>query len=122
MHLTTDTDHLWPITWFKRLRFPATAKAREAHLLAVLTLYANREGGCFPSIKTLASRMRCSERAVKRALAGLVKQDLVEVCERERRGKPRGRAGNQYYLPIEQIDFSDVQGDTLDVQGDASVP
>jgi hypothetical protein len=42
-----------------------------------LRLYANREGECFPSIRTLAKNLNCSVNTIQKALRGLVSKGHV---------------------------------------------
>lgn len=43
--------------------------------------FANDEGSCFPSQKTLAKKARCSENFVRVAIRRMVKDGLVEIVE-----------------------------------------
>lgn len=46
--------------------------------------HANKDGACWPGIKTIAAGVSLSRSTVKRALDDLVKAGLVEKCSRWR--------------------------------------
>ena len=59
-----------------------------SHRAKVVYIYlkdhANKEGACWPGIKTIAAGVSLSRSTVKRALDGLVKLGLVEKTHRWR--------------------------------------
>lgn len=55
------------------------ASLRALQLYCVLARYADKGGGCYPSRKTLAERMSCSDRTVDGALVGLINIKAVTV-------------------------------------------
>ncbi len=63
-------------------------------LYAVLRRYADRDGMCFPSRQTLASRMRCSDRTVDSAIKELLE---LGALEKERRYKDDGGYTSNIY-------------------------
>lgn len=65
-------------------------------LYAILRRYANSEGDAWPSIATLAERLRVDERTVKRRRKELVDAGLVVVDERFENGRQRS---NFYRFP-----------------------
>ena len=66
------------------------------HLLLHLALadFANDEGECFPSVRTLALKARCSEQWVRQGIRKMIDHDLIEIVER---GLGRGNV-NRYRL------------------------
>jgi hypothetical protein len=51
-------------------------------LWAVMARYADPDGGCYPSVKTLSSIMRVSVDTLGRAKKELIEADLIEAKER----------------------------------------
>lgn len=66
------------------------------HLLLHLALadFANDEGYCFPSIRTLGMKARCSEQWVRKGIRQMIDDDLLEIVEQ---GLGRGNV-NRYLL------------------------
>lgn len=62
-----------------------------------LCSYANMEGECFPSRKTLAESIGCSERAIDTYIDELVVAGLVR---KEPRYNENKQLSNNYYLPL----------------------
>lgn len=60
----------------------AEVSANAKLLYAVFTLFADREGGCYPGRKKIAAIMRCSDDTVSRAKAELSEAKLIECHER----------------------------------------
>ena len=56
--------------------FSSELKPRARLVLQVLVLHCNKEGECFPSIKTIAAKCGYGVSTVKRALDELVKAGL----------------------------------------------
>lgn len=67
-------------------------------LLLALADFADEDGGCWPSIATLADRARCSERTVQRGLAEMEQAGFIAV---ETGSGPRGC--NRYFVRVEAI-------------------
>jgi len=72
----------------------ADVSSAAIRLYAVLRRYADRDGMCFPSRQTLASRMRCSDRTVDSAIKELLK---LGALEKERRYKDDGGYTSNIY-------------------------
>jgi DNA-binding IscR family transcriptional regulator len=62
----------------------------EVKTLLVLARFANREGICWPSIKTISECTGSSERSVRKHLRLLVNHELITIVDGKRggRGKP----------------------------------
>lgn len=75
-------------------------------LLFVLAQHAGSDGTCFPSLKTIAKGMRCSEGGARNALRDAAEAGLIEVRERARRdgGQTSNTIVLLYYLPEEPLD------------------
>ena len=72
-----------------------TQTSAEKLVLFQLAWHSNQETGlCNPSVATLASETRLSPSTVKRAIAGLVRQELVEL----RSGREGFNQSNHYLL------------------------
>lgn len=65
-------------------------------ILVCLANYADENGECWPSIKTMARNAGCGERSVYRYLDELIELGLIE--KEERTGKNGGRAASRYKL------------------------
>ena len=60
------------------------ASGSELLLLLALADMANDEGECWPSVKTLAERCRCSDRTIQRSLSELSELGELEIITRNR--------------------------------------
>jgi hypothetical protein len=69
---------------------------RGEHLLLHLALadFANDEGICWPSVRTLAKKSRCSEQWVRKGIRRMMEDEFVEILEQ---GLGRGNV-NRYRL------------------------
>ena len=64
--------------------FSSELKPRARLVLQVLVLHCNKEGECFPSIKTIAAKCGYGISTVKRALDDLCKTGLLQKYPRWR--------------------------------------
>lgn len=87
------------LTWAKKIS--GVGIAAKSVLLA-LADYADHEGACFPSMRTLSRVTDMSERHVRRIIARLEDQGLVVRDVRCR--KDQGQTSNQYRLQLEDAD------------------
>ena len=83
---------LLAMSWALGIEVPATQKL----ILVVLADHSSTEGECFPSIKSVASKVGISDRSVVRHLSSLEKKGLIK---RSTRTRPDGsQTSNSYSL------------------------
>lgn len=83
--------------------FQSDLKPRARLVLNCLALHSNKEGQCFPSIKTIAKECGYSVNTVKRALDDLVEAGfVVKEARFDTERKHGGQTSNLYTLNIEQ--------------------
>lgn len=72
---------------------------RGEHLLLHLALadFANDEGYCFPSIRTLSNKARCSQQWVRKGIRLMIQDDLLEIVEQ---GLGRGNVNRYLLKPV----------------------
>lgn len=95
-------------------------KARERMVLSCLAHHLNKNSGlCFPSIKTIAGELECTERTVHAAIAGLKAKNRITVLEKGRPGK-----SSRYALNLEEspnntapVELNVVQVSTVNNSG-----
>ena len=78
--------------------FSSELKPRARLVLQVLVLHCNKEGECFPSIKTIAAKCGYGVSTVKRALDELVKAGYIVKQARFHERKNGGQTSNLYTL------------------------
>ena len=78
--------------------FSSELKPRARLVLQVLVLHCNKEGECFPSIKTIAAKCGYGVSTVKRALDELVKAGYIVKQARFDERKNGGQTSNLYTL------------------------
>ena len=78
--------------------FSSGLKPRARLVLQVLVLHCNKEGECFPSIKTIAAKCGYGVSTVKRALDELVKAGYIVKQARFDERKNGGQTSNLYTL------------------------
>ncbi len=79
----------------------ASAKTQKA-ILRELAEYSEKDGTCFPSLRTLASDCGCGQRTVQRGLHALEQQNLIQRTKRTRTGN-RGATSNVYSIHWEKL-------------------
>ena len=78
--------------------FSSELRPRARLVLQVLVLHCNKEGECFPSIKTIAAKCGYGVSTVKRALDELVKAGYIVKQARFDERKNGGQTSNLYTL------------------------
>lgn len=78
--------------------FSSELKPRARLVLQVLVLHCNKEGECFPSIKTIAAKCGYGVSTVKRALDELVKAGYIVKQAQFDERKNGGQTSNLYTL------------------------
>jgi len=68
----------------------------ERCVLITLKLYANENGECYPSLRTMAKNLNCSVNLVRRGVNGLEKKGCLEII------RGRGRF-NSYKLKVSSV-------------------
>lgn len=81
--------------------FSSELRPRARLVLQVLVLHCNKEGECFPSIKTIAAKCGYGISTVKRALDELVKAGYIIKQARFDERKNGGQTSNLYTLCAE---------------------
>lgn len=81
---------------------------RGEHLLLHLALadFANDEGICWPSVRTLAKKSRCSEQWVRKGIRRMIEDEFVEVMEQ---GIGRGNANRYRLRPLSKKDETQMR-------------
>lgn len=89
-----------PLLYFLNMQraFSSELKPRARLVLQVLVLHCNKEGECFPSIKTIAAKCGYGVSTVKRALDELVKAGYIVKQARFDERKNGGQTSNLYTL------------------------
>lgn len=82
--------------------FSSELKPRARLVLQVLVLHCNKEGECFPSIKTIAAKCGYGVSTVKRALDELVKAGYIVKQARFDERKNGGQTSNLYMSEFPQ--------------------
>ena len=90
----------WNMAKFEYMQraFSSELKPRARLVLQVLVLHCNKEGECFPSIKTIAAKCGYGVSTVKRALDELVKAGYIVKQARFDERKNGGQTSNLYTL------------------------
>lgn len=78
--------------------FSSELRPRARLVLQVLVLHCNKEGECFPSIKTIATKCGYGISTVKRALSELVEAGYIKKQARFDKRKNGGQTSNLYTL------------------------
>ena len=78
--------------------FSSELKPRARLVLQILVLHCNKEGECFPSIKTIAAKCGYGVSTVKRALDELVNAGYIVKKARFDERKNGGQTSNLYTL------------------------
>ena len=81
--------------------FSSELRPRARLVLQVLVLHCNKEGECFPSIKTIAAKCGYGISTVKRALDELVEAGYIVKQARFDERKNAGQTSNLYTLCAE---------------------
>ena len=81
--------------------FSSELRPRARLVLQVLVLHCNKEGECFPSIKTIAAKCGYGISTVKRALDELVEAGYIIKQARFDERKNGGQTSNLYTLCAE---------------------
>lgn len=83
-----------------KLIWDCAPELKDTGLVVMLALaeWADEDGFCWPSVATLARRVRKSERNVRYALDGLVKDGYVRIEEHRGRGHVNG-----YYVNVSKL-------------------
>ena len=81
--------------------FSSELRPRARLVLQVLVLHCNKEGECFPSIKTIAAKCGYGISTVKRALDELVEAGYIIKQARFDERKNGGQTSNLYTLCVE---------------------
>ena len=103
-----------PAARFRDVDFPSW---RAAAVLFALLQFVDREGWCWPSVRTLAQRTKLSGRTVQRGLRELVSVDLVRTAP------PLTKDGSaRYLIPIAAAVEGDHGGVTVGQGGDSQSP
>ena len=82
--------------------FSSELRPRARLVLQVLVLHCNKEGECFPSIKTIAAKCGYGISTVKRALDELVEAGYIIKQARFDKRKNGGQTSNLYTLCVEE--------------------
>lgn len=82
------------IRWMSAVWQRSPYKGERLLLHLALADFANDEGTCFPSVRTLALKARCSEQWARKGIQGMIDDGLLEIVER---GLGRGNV-NRYRL------------------------
>lgn len=97
--------------------FQSDLKPRARLILNCLALHCNKDGQCFPSIRTIARECGYSVNTVKRALDDLVKAGfVVKEARFDKERKHGGQTSNLYKLNIvepkkeEKQEVNEVKG------------
>lgn len=80
--------------------FGSTLKPRARLVLQCLVYHADREGSCFPALKTIAVECGYSLSTVKRALRELCEAGYIIKQERFEERKNGGQTSNLYILAV----------------------
>lgn len=80
---------------------------RGIRLYALLAAFCRKKDHCWPSVPTLAGRLRCDERSVQRALA-----ELIAIGAVARSSMGSGRRHTEYLLPRHHGHPTPDRGDT----------
>lgn len=81
--------------------FCSDLKPRARLVLQCLILHSNKEGTCFPSIKTIAAECGYGVTTVKRALDDLLEAGYIQKAPRFDERKNGGQTSNLYTLRAE---------------------
>ncbi|KNY29495.1 helix-turn-helix domain-containing protein [Pseudobacteroides cellulosolvens] len=91
--------------------FQSDLKPRARLVLNCLALHCNKDGQCFPSIRTIARECGYSVNTVKRALDDLVKAGfVVKEARFDKERKHGGQTSNLYTLNIVETKKDEKQG------------
>lgn len=82
--------------------FQSDLKPRARLVLNCLVLHCNKDGECFPSIKTIAAECGYGASTVKRALCDLLEAGYIEKKARFDERKKGGQTSNLYTLLVKQ--------------------
>ena len=91
-------DHRMAKFEYMERAFSSDLRPRARLVLQVLILHCNKEGECFPSIKTIAAKCGYGSSTVKRALDELVKAGYIVKEARFDERKNGGQTSNLYTL------------------------
>lgn len=83
------------IRWINYVWEESPFDGRRLLLHLALADYANDEGVCFPSLKTLANKARCTETWCSLTIKQMVEEEWLEIVEQ---GRGRGRASTYRLL------------------------
>ena len=83
--------------------FSSELRPRARLVLQVLVLHCNKEGECFPSIKTIATKCGYGISTVKRGLSELVEAGYIKKQARFDKRKNGGQTSNLYTLCSKEL-------------------
>jgi DNA-binding transcriptional regulator YhcF (GntR family) len=92
--------------------YASNLKSRAILVMNYLIFRANKEGTCFPSIKTIAKECHISVNTVKRALDDLIKAGYVQKCARFIKEKNGAQTSNLYTLSAGMFVSDDIDAET----------
>lgn len=92
-HRSVVGRSLLSVRWITRVWEQSPYQGDKLLLHLALADFANDEGECWPSQRTLASKARCSQRWVRECIAGMVADGILEV-----RDQTLGRGGRTLYV------------------------
>lgn len=92
--------------------YASNLKSRAILVMNYLIFRANKEGTCFPSIKTIAKECHISVNTVKRALDELIKAGYVQKDARFIEEKNGAQTSNLYTLSANMFVADDINAET----------
>lgn len=92
--------------------YASNLKSRAILVMNYLIFRANKEGTCFPSIKTIAKECHISVNTVKRALDDLIKAGYVQKGARFIKEKNGAQTSNLYTLSAGMFVSDDIDAET----------
>ena len=91
--------------------FHSALKPRARLVLNCLIMHANKDGECFPSIKTIAAECGYGVSTVKRALNDLCEAGYLQKQARFDERKKGGQTSNLYTLILTVSDSDDAESE-----------
>ncbi|MEN3006009.1 helix-turn-helix domain-containing protein [Dehalobacterium formicoaceticum] len=92
--------------------YASNLKSRAILVMNYLIFRANKEGTCFPAIKTIAKECHISVNTVKRALDDLIKAGYVQKNARFIEEKNGAQTSNLYTLSAGMFVYDDIDAET----------
>lgn len=100
LYKTMVVNQMVKFEYMERM-FSSGLRPRARLVFQILVLHCNREGECFPAIRTIAAKCGCGISTVKRALDELVKAGYITKEARFDEGRNGGQTSNLYTLCTE---------------------